>query len=307
MFGYVVPIKTELACSDFHLYRSFYCGICKVTGRYYGQLPRFFTNYDMTFLAVLLHDYAEIEYTFENKGCVLNPFKKKVSVCSNPLFDKIATANIILSYYKAEDGCIDREGAKMRVARRMLKSAYKKASAVLPGVDRACKMWYDSLRALERESCKSPDRAADCFACMLRDVAEQITRDTNSNDHAETYPAPQALRNENLAALCYSVGKFVYLADAVDDIDEDYAKKRYNPFLAAYGSFTSRAEFLENNREPLTFILAAAVNRAIESFNRLKDGFGDGEPLLQNIIYKGLRAKCEELLSSTKKLKPPRL
>ena len=317
MFGYVVPVKDQLACSDFMLYRSFYCGICKVTGKYYGQLPRFTTNYDMVFLSVLLHEYTNSEYTFEHKGCVLNPFKKKVSVCSNELFDKIAAANIILSYYKAEDGCIDREGAKMRVVRRLLKKPYKRASALLPGVDSACKTWYDNLRALERADCPSPDRAADCFAQLLKEVAcnlvkgyevsctenRQSVRNGGEPDGGFRFQASAA----HFEALCYNVGKFVYLADALDDAEEDFRKKRYNPFLAAYGSFANRTKFIDANREPITFILASSVNRAIESFNYIKHGFRNGGDLLQNILYKGLRAKCEELLSSAKKLKKPRL
>jgi len=298
MYGYVTPVKEELHCSDFMLFRSFYCGICKAMGKFYGQLPRFTTNYDITFLSVLLHEYTGAEYVFEKKGCVLNPFKKKIYVAPNGFGERIAAANIILSYYKAADGCIDREGAKMRVVRGLLKKPYRKASALLPGVDNACKTWYDRLRALEKENCPSPDRAADCFANMLKEVTLRIAEcDVRTTKEAQS----------NLSALAYNVGKFVYLADALDDAGEDFKKKRYNPFLVAYGGFTTRAEFIEKNREPLTFILASSVNRAIESFNNLRHSFKDGGGLLQNIVYRGLRSKCGELLASEKKIKPPRL
>lgn len=297
MYGYVVPVKTELDCRDFGLYRSFYCGMCKLTGRFYGQLPRLTTNYDITFLSVLLHEYTKTEYVFEHKGCVLNPFKKKTSVCANGLFEKIAAANIILSYYKASDGVLDKEGIKYRVVKSMLKKPYRKAALKLPGVDGACKTWYDKLRKLEKTNCSSPDRAADCFANMLKDTAAAILDTAASPD---------------LLSLCYNVGKFVYLADALDDVGEDCRKKRYNPFLAAYGECEprknfSRAAFIEKNREDLTFILASAVNRAIECFNNIRSEFASGGPLLQNILYSGLRAKCGEILDSPKKLKNPRI
>jgi len=293
LYGYVIPVKAELTCADFTLYRSFYCGMCKLTGRFYGQKARFTTNYDITFLSVLLHEYQKVEVTFENKGCILNPFKKKISVCGGELLEKIAAANIILSYYKAHDGVLDKEGFKYRMARRMLKKPFKKASLRLSCVDGAVKMWYDKLRVLEKESCTSVDRAADCFANMLKSVAECIL--SPETPHAD------------LSALCYNVGKFVYLADALDDVDEDFKKKRYNPFLAAYGAYAGRKAFIEKNREPLEFILASCVNRAIESFNNIRHEFDGGGPLLQNILYLGLREKCAELLQSERKLKKPRV
>ncbi|MCL2797043.1 MAG: DUF5685 family protein [Firmicutes bacterium] len=355
MYGYVTPLKNELHCSDFMLFRSFYCGICKATGKAFGQIPRFTTNYDITFLSVLLHEFTGAEYAFEKKACVLNPFKKKVYVSPNGLGEKIAAANVILSYYKAADGCVDREGAKMRFARAILKKPYKKAVALLPGVDNACKTWYDNLRALEKENCQSPDRAADCFANMLAEVTLYIVGTTKCKERLTehegecpvvsgqwsvvsdqcqedkkmtgatsplSFVSDCGIANEKqnrtlitdhwplateLKALSYNVGKFVYLADALDDVGEDHKKNRYNPFLAAYGGFTTRAGFIQKNREALTFILASGVNRAIESFNNMRHIFKGGGGLVQNILYKGLRAKCEELLGSEKKLKPPRL
>ena len=52
-------------------------------------------------------------------------------------------------------------------------------------------------------------------------------------------------------------------------------------------------------------MLAGTVNRAIECFNKMV--FTEASDLLRNIIYKGLRSKCEELLASEKKLPPPKI
>ena len=111
--------------------------------------------------------------------------------------------------------------------------------------------------------------------------------------------------DENLSKLLYNVGKFVYLADAIDDLDEDFKKKRYNPMLAAYGAYSDRKSFIRENKSELTFLLASTVNRAIECFNRIT--FTGASDLLKNIVHKGLRGKCEELLTSEKKLPPPKI
>ena len=54
MFGYVRPLRDELKCRDFDLYRAVYCGLCAAMRRRYGWLAPMFLNYDFTFLALLL-------------------------------------------------------------------------------------------------------------------------------------------------------------------------------------------------------------------------------------------------------------
>ena len=288
MYGYVVPVKAELNTADFCLYRAFYCGICKATGKIYGQLPRFTTNYDMVFLSVLLHDYAKQEVAFSNEGCICNP-KKKTIVCRNELFDKIVAVNILLSYNKANDDVIDGGGIKKKTVRRMLKKHYLKAKQLLPQADEVISDRYAELLKLEKSGAVGIDRVAHCFASMLRELGLMLT----------------GASDEALGGLLYNVGKFVYLADALDDIDEDFKKKRYNPFLCEHGDYESRAQFISKHRDELTFTLASTVNRAIQCFNSMV--FTGASDLLKNIVYKGLRSKCDELLGSIKKLAPPKI
>ncbi len=288
LYGYVVPVKAELGQADFCLYRAFYCGICKSTGKMFGQWPRFTTNYDMVFLSVLLHDYSKQEVTFSNEGCVCNP-KKKTIVCRNELFDKIVAVNILLSYNKAQDDVFDGGGAKKKMARRMLKKHYLKAAALLPEADKIITEQYGKLLELEKQNAKGIDRVADCFASMTEKLGLLLT----------------GASDEQLGKLLYNVGKFVYVADAIDDVDEDYKKKRYNPFLAEYGDCKNRKQFLEAHKSELTFLLASTVNRAIECFNKMT--FTGASDLMRNIVHKGLRSKCDELLGSEKKLPPPKI
>lgn len=272
------------------LYRAYYCGICKATGKMFGQLPRFTTNYDIVFLSVLLHDFTVTDVRFESKGCVCNPFKKKTTVCRNELLDKIVNTNIIMSYYKARDGVLDKEGLKARVAVKMLARPYKKARRAMPAIDETVKTQYEKLFKHERANTVGIDRVADCFAVLLENVAKELLGDK---------------ADENILKLCYNVGKFVYLTDALDDIDEDFKSKRYNPFSAMYGDYTGRKEFFEKHRDELSFILSVTVNRAIECFNKIT--FTQSSDLLRNVLHKGLRGKVDELFKSTKKLPKPKL
>lgn len=288
MYGYVVPEKAELGQADFCLYRAFYCGICMATKRMFGQFPRFTTNYDMVFLSILLHDYNKQEVEFQNRRCICNP-KRKTVVCGNALFDKLVAANILLAYHKAEDDVIDGGGIKKRAVRKMLRKHYRKAAQTLPEAEAIVTHWYGELRAYEQAGEKSVDRVSHCFASLLRELGLLLS----------------GADDPTLGTLLYNVGKFVYLADALDDVDEDHKKKRYNPLLAALGNFTSRKQFIADNRDSLTFMLASTVNRAIACFNALT--FTGASDLLRNVVYKGLRGKCEQLLGSDKKLPLPKI
>ena len=289
MYGYVVPFKQKLSMPDFVLYRAFYCGICKCTGSLFGQLPRFTTNYDMVFLALLVHDQTRQEVEIAESGCVCNPFKKKACVLPNELLEKLAAVNIILSYYKAEDGVADREGLKYRTVRSMLRVPYRKAKALLPAADDIVRTRYEQLRKLESENAAGLDQAAHPFASMLRDIAALLLG---------------GAADENNLALCYNIGKFVYLTDAFDDIEEDAKKRRYNPFTAAYG-VSGRAALLEAHSGEVNFLFNVTVNRAAECLNSLQ--FSQSRDLMINIVHSGLREKTAELLGSKKKLPAPKI
>lgn len=289
MFGYVIPVVEEMRKQDFILYKSFYCGICKLTGKKYGQLPRFATNYDIAFLSVFLHDVLSQKVDFGEEPCISNPFAKRVTVKENPLLDKLVAANIILCYYKAVDGVIDGDGMKYRVMRHTFSKAYEKAKTLLPEADRAVRDNYEKLRELERSGCENIDEVSDCFATMS----------------AEIFRCLYGGYEENAEKLCYNIGKFIYLADALDDVDEDAKKKRYNVFLRAFKGYGGRKKFISENLDDLKFCFNTTVNRVIECFNNLS--FTQSYLLMQNVIFKGLRATTEKLLNSEKKLKPPKI
>ena len=85
MYGYVLPDKPNMFVKDYSLYKAFYCGLCKSTGKMCGQLMRFTTNYDMTFLNVLYHAILDKEVKFSEETCILNPIKKKSVVDDDEL------------------------------------------------------------------------------------------------------------------------------------------------------------------------------------------------------------------------------
>ncbi|MDE6201221.1 MAG: hypothetical protein K2M47_05035 [Clostridiales bacterium] len=289
MYGYVVPDKSTLKASDFVLYRSFYCGMCCQTGVLYGNMPRFTTNYDFAFFSALLHDYSAQNVVIEEHGCILNP-KKKAILQPNPLLERLVATNILLSYQKADDGVIDGDGVKYRVVRRALKKPFRAAKKAYPQIYAEIEKAYAAQRKVEQSGVNSIDRAADPFASLLKKLPELILG---------------VQTDDNLKGLCYNIGKFVYLADALDDITEDSKHKRYNPFLAAYGNFTNRKGFIAEHKDELEFCFNSVCARAQECFGGMR--FTQSYALLRNIVFDGLTGKVKELLQSEKKLKNPRV
>ena len=290
MYGYIVPDKSVLKIQDFVLYRAFYCGLCESIGRQFGQFPRYTTSYDFTFFSVFLHDCLSADVTITEEKCVGNPFRKKAVVKNSELLDTIAAVNIILSYYKAVDGVRDGEGSKMRIARRMLEKPFMRAKKRCPEIEEIARTRYEKLYALEQAGETGIDRLADCFASMLKDIAKILLKE-KSDGFKE--------------GVMYNVGKFVYLTDALDDVEEDFKKKRYNPLLKEFGNFTTREKFIADNYDDLCFMLTSTLNRAIADFNNI--GFTQSYDLMRNILYDGMRAKIKELLSSKKKLPKPKI
>jgi hypothetical protein len=289
MFGYVTPVKDKLRQQDFVLYRSFYCGICAQIGRDYGALPRFTTTYDATFLALLSHDVTEQEVEFEESRCIGNPFTKKLMIKGNELLKRVCASNVILSYYKLYDDVIDEGGVKKRLARAAMNKAYKKAVYLMPAVDEIVKRRYEELRKMEKSGEGSVDKVAHCFAMLLRETCEVVVK---------------GKCDENFLSLCYNVGKFIYLIDALDDVGDDAKSGSYNPFLVGK-TFENRKKFFADNAQEISFVLACTVNRATECFNSMK--FTQSYTLLKNIVYDGLREKVEEVLKSDKKIPNPKI
>lgn len=297
MYGYVLPDKEKLNNQDHIMFQSLYCGICLALKEEYGTLPRFTTNYDITVFGLIAIEAIRPQVEFEAKRCIADPRKKGV-VKTSEFMRRLAAVNILLTYYKATDDVID-SGGKKKLARYILKKPYKKAKELMPDADRIISEGYARLRQLEQENCASVDRVCDCFASLLANLIGDFIKDKRGG---EMTPAEY----DQFCRMSYNIGKFVYLADALDDIDSDAKKKNYNPFLAKYPEYKkgTRRQFMDAHGDEVRFFFTTTINRAIECSNALV--FTQVNDLLRNILYEGLRKKANELLSAEKQMPAPK-
>lgn len=289
MFGYVVPDKPNMFIKDFNLYRAYYCGLCKCIGKQYGQMMRFSTNYDITFLNALLHNVMEVEPQLAMESCVLSPFKKKPIVLVDELSKTVTDINTMLAYYKLKDDISDEKSFKAWFATFFLiKGKYKKAKKRNPKIDAILQEGY-ALQSIAESSDASVDSAAHPFAQLLAKTVECVTQDKS---------------NQYIYKLVYNLGRWVYFVDAIDDVQDDYAHKRFNPFLKGY-DFKDRATFIADKKDDLEFLLTSAQNEMAECFKHLKSTISEG--VLTNILWHGLRERKNEIFRSETKCKKIRI
>ena len=270
MFGYVKPVKAELKVREYELFRASYCGLCHTLGKRYGFLWRFLLNYDFCYLAILLQGAADSPCTYCSRRCIASPLRKRQTLAETAALDYSADATVLLSWYKAADAVCDEHGLKKllwRLARFCMKRGYRRASRSRPRLDAVFAENMHKLNELEQRNTPSLDRTADLFAGML----------------AEASGEGQGNQRRILREALYHTGRWVYIADAWDDVTEDLEKGEYNPVVSRFRlSEPPTGEIAGRLKETLELSCAAAA-QAIEFLPQ--NAFTD---IARNVVYLGM-------------------
>ena len=276
MFGYIIPDEYNLYVKDVALYKALYCGLCKAIGKQTNAIGRLTVSYDLTFLSALLHNTEGVDIAVKKEHCVAHPVTKRPIAGVDDLTCSLAAMNVVLAYGKlVDDGVDERKNGGKRI---FLSGAYKKAVDDYPEFDKIVKEEYARLSALEKRGEASPDIAADPFGTMVERLVRAL---------------PLQHPSEVLFSLCYGVGKWIYLADALDDFEKDRKKGLYNPFSAAYPAAATYAELFSAAKGEITALFASTLSCVGENFAGLELKFnGD---LISNVVYKGMPLKTRKL------------
>ena len=279
MFGYVKPDHKELLVKEHEFYKSTYCGICRSMKKHTGALSTVTITYDSVFLALVRMAYIpDSELGSSMRRCVAHPLKKKCMLTDNPAIEYTARAFAILSYYKMQDDLSD-EG----LAKRMLVSATrpilahaKKKADLLPLAE-IVKDRLDKITAIEKERRPSIDEPAELFGELLGEI---FAFGLEGSDRLVTYECG------------FHLGKFILLADAIDDYESDRKSGKYNPFVIAYDG----KELTKENKQNVKTTLLIECQKLESAVNLIP--FGNKitvENIVRNIIYLGLTKRIEFL------------
>jgi hypothetical protein len=288
MLGYVKPDKPELKIKEFEIYGGYYCGICKSIAKRYGQLPRLTLNYDSVFLAILIAGVSEEKEHFELERCIVHPEKKRTILYCSEAVDYAADILLLLAYYKLKDDVQDERNIKAALGSFFMKGTYRKLLDSVPDKCQSVKVQLNELNRLEKENCPSIDRSAEPFAKLMEEVFD--------------YPGWKTLKNrEELSKIYrrigYHLGKWIYLIDAFDDIEENHRKKAFNPLIIQF-EFDPEKEtaeqFKARIRERVERNLVLYLGEIAGCCGHLK--FEKNQGLIENILYFGLMRTTEEIL-----------
>lgn len=280
VFGYVKVTQAELKVKEYEFYRATYCGLCRSMGKCTGQCSRMTLSYDFAFLALARMAVTNQAIEIERKRCGVHILRKRSVVKRNPQLDFCSYAAALLNYHKLLDDKKDEKGKKKLRANLLLplmkrgrKKALKNGYAKL---DSRMSELLGELSCFEQSGEASVDKPAAIFGSVLGEIC------SFGLEGAEARIA---------SAIGKHVGRWVYIADALDDMQDDKKLGRYNPILLLYGGeipTQSQFESIEYALKNELFELESAVDLVDSENEMLKS-------IMQNVIYLGLPSKIVEI------------
>lgn len=288
MLGYISPDKPELKIKEYEIYSGYYCGICKSIGKRYGQIPRLSLSYDSVFLALLFSAVYPVEESAVFERCVVHPVKKRTIINQNFAIDYAADMFLILMYFKLKDDQRDNKTLKAGIGIILGDSTFKKLKNTYPNKIAEVEKYLNQLTVLEKKKCSSLDEAAEPFS--------KLTETVFSLEY-DKYPFYNQKKDKIVKSIGYFIGKWLYLIDALDDLEDDNKDHNYNPLILKFefdNSIEEIADFRTRIKERMEFNLHSYLSELIKAYDLLD--LNKNQALLDNIIYFGLMKKTENIL-----------
>lgn len=290
MFGYVLPLKGELKVKEYNLFRAYYCGLCFSIKKQFGQLPRMVLNYDMSFLALFLDSVTEEDIKAEAKICIAHPGKKKAVILENKAIDYAANMNISLTIFKLIDDVNDDKDIKSRIFSLGLNPYKRKFDNKINLINEIIKENLDKLSKMEKEkNFTSIDEICDPFSIIVGRILE-LYPEKIINDSRET--------RYMLYDFGYSLGKWIYLMDALDDLKEDMEKGKFNPINFLYNENNlSFEEFFKVIKDRIEFSIFNCGCTCRDLLRKLP--LNKNKEILENIINLGMMDKYTKVINKS--------
>lgn len=286
-----MPLKPELKIREYEVYRAYYCGVCKSIGKYFGQLPRFGLINEAASLAIVLTCCTEkdVRPTIKMQKCIAHPVRKRQCVTSGEAIKYAACVNVLLEYHKLMDSYYDNHNIISKTAAVSIKRAYRKARRFAPILCDLIEIYMNDQQILEKNNCDSIDKAAEPTAKMLAEIFSW-----KDSEYFDCNP----VLVEALNSFGYNMGKWIYIVDAITDIEEDMKKKQYNVLLNN-SDYYKEKEISEN----VIFTINMCLANASSSWERVKQAVNLNEntkirdlfAIIDNLVYLGMRNVSEKV------------
>lgn len=278
MFGYVRCANDELKVKDIKRYQAYYCGVCKAMGKF-TVLGRCVLSYDLAFYSLLMDCKANCEIKL--KRCAANGKRKPYAV-GEPI-DYAGYINILLAVGKLKDDIKDKERYK-KILLFLMKKANNKAEKSASHAVEICNEYLQKLERLQEQCCECVDECASVFAQMCAELCSSAPFITDVKI------------KRILFSIGYSVARWVYIVDALDDYDKDVKKEVYNPIIAEVKAGKLKKSDIFS---VFSSSLYNTLYDALQATQLLPDS--SNKPIIMNIVQYGLRDVTDRVLNNFKK------
>lgn len=268
MFGYIIINKGDMKFKEFDIYHAYYCGLCRSLKERHGLSGQLTLSYDLTFLVMLLSGLYEPDTVDETTKCIAHPFEKH-PVKKNCFTEYCSDMNVLFSYYKCADDWADEKKVSRLAYGKLLKKSCKE---ICSRYGEKAKRIDGLMRELSKQE-KMRNYDIDYMSGIFGEMMSEIF--AYRKDEWE----------DELRAIGSYLGKFIYLMDAYEDLEEDLKKERYNPFSIRY----QNPDFEEEVRTILTMMMAGCS----KEFEKLP--IIENTEILRNILYSGVWSRYEFL------------
>jgi hypothetical protein len=230
-------------------------------------------NYDLTFLAMLLTGLYEPETRQEKHRCLPHPLQKH-PMTANEAMDYAADMCVLLAWQKFSDDWTDEKSLMGKAGAAALHRAYLQIAEKYPRQAGTLDESVRQLHCLEQQGVRDIDAVAGLTGQFL----------------AEIFVWKEDIWQEDLRTMGFYMGKYIYLIDAVEDLDKDRKHGSYNLF-ADYGPIWG------NEREQeIREMLMDMMSEASRAFERLP--ILTNVEIMRNILYSGVWCKYASIRSA---------
>ena len=221
----------------------------------------------MTFLVMLLSGLYEPECNHTCRRCVAHPLVKHEEITSE-ISSYAADLNMIMAYCNMIDDWNDDRKFSRLLLSFALKGKMKKACGRRPEKAKKIKKLLGRLSELEKSDEENFEEPSGVFGQLM----------------GEMFAYRDDFWKERLYSCGFYLGKFIYLLDAYEDIEEDIMRGRYNPAKTIY-----RQEGFEKKWEQ---VLTENIAECTGFFEQLP--ITEDAEIMRNILYSGVWTRYEK-------------
>lgn len=289
MFGYIYPFKPDLKIKYYNKFKSYYCSLCHSIKNNYGNIPRMALNFDTTFMAIFLDSFTHNNPIIEKKRCPIHPIEKKYIMKNISSIDYASHITIILTHNKIVDDINDENNLLNKIIFPIYNKYIHKLPEKLVPLKISIENDLKNLRNLElSDEILSIDEYSHPFANLTKTIFNVYCKQNNFDNSSINY----------ITNIGYNLGKWIYIIDALNDIEKDKKNNCFNPITHIHNkekNITNINEFKISMGEKYKPLLTHINYNCLDNFKSLK--IAKNYDLIENILQLGMPFKMDKLIN----------